>query len=217
MTSKPERGLTPTAFLKHVGPGRSIRTYRDKEVIYSEESPADAVFYIQSGMVKLAITSKRRSKTAVLSVLQEGELFGEGCLGRQPERMFTAVSIGPSTITRVEKATFRRKLKQDPDFANMFISHLLFQIARFKEDLADHFLNFSERRLARILLMERGFAQKSKGGLTRRFSQRVLAEMVGTTRARVGFFMSEFRKKGYIRYNGGLEIDAEQLNAFLES
>jgi CRP-like cAMP-binding protein len=99
----------------------------------------------------------------------------------------------------------------------MFISHLLFQIARFKEDLADHFLNFSERRLARILLMERGFAQKSKGGLTRRFSQRVLAEMVGTTRARVGFFMNEFRKKGYIRYNGGLQIDAEQLNAFLEA
>src|SRR5947199_9297076 len=108
-------------------------------------------------MVKLAITSKRRSKKAVLSVLQEGELFGEGCLGTQAERMSTAVSIGPSTITRVEKATFRRKLKQDPGFANMFITHLLCQIARFKEDLADHFLNFSERRLARILLMERGF------------------------------------------------------------
>jgi CRP/FNR family cyclic AMP-dependent transcriptional regulator len=217
VASKPKRGLTPTAFFQQTGPGISIRTYQDKEVIYSQESPADAVFYLQSGMVKLTMTSKRRRKKAVIAILQKGELFGEGCLESQTRRVSAAMSVGPSTITRLEKAIFRRKIDRDLAFAGMFIEFLLRQSARFKADLGDHCLNFSERRLARILLMHGSFVQKSKSGpTTLRFSQTMLAEMVGTTRSRVSHFMTEFRKQGYIRYNGGIEIDANQLTTFLQ-
>jgi len=218
MAVKRKSGLTPTVFLKQAGPGRSIRVYRDKEVAYLQGSPAKAVFYIQSGMVKLTVASNRgRKKKAVLAVLQAGDFFGEGCLGSERRRMSTATSIGPSTITRVEKAVFRGELDRDPEFAAMFTEYLLSEIARLKADLADHFFNFSERRLARILLTHRGFTQTSKTGSSLlHLSQTTLAEMVGTTRGRVSRFMNEFRGKGYIRYNGGLEIDSERLTAFLE-
>jgi len=217
MADKPKSGLASTAFLRQAGPGKSIRVYRDKEVIYLQGRPADAVFYVQSGMVKLTVASRRGRKKAVLAVLQEGNLFGEGCLGNELHRMYTATSIGPSTITRLEKAPFRRKIDRDPVFAATFTRYLLSQIARLEADLADHFFNFSERRLARILLMHRGFIQTSKSGSSSpRLSQTTLAEMVGTTRGRVSRFMNEFRGKGYIRYNGGLEIDSERLTAFLE-
>jgi len=217
MASKTSAGFTPTAFLKHAGPGKTIRAYRDKEVIYSQGSPADAVFYVQSGLVKLTIVSKRGRKKAVLALLQEGDFFGEGSLGTQLRRMYTATSMGPSTITRLEKFAVRRKLARDPGFAAIFTGYLLSQIARLEADLADHFLSFSERRLARILLTHRGFTQTSKTGSSLlHLSQTTLAEMVGTTRGRVSRFMNEFRGKGYIRYNGGLEIDSERLTAFLE-
>ena len=217
MAGKPKRGLTPIAFLKQAGPGRSIRVYRNNKGIYSQESPADAVFYLQSGMVKLTVVSKHRRKKAVLALLQEGDVFGEGCLGREPQRISTATSVGLCTITRIEKVTFRRKIDRDLAFSAMFITYMLFQTERIKADLADHCLNFSERRLARILLMHRGFAQKSKRGpSTLQFSQTILAEMVGTTRSRVSSFMNKFREKGYIRYNGVLEVDFERLTAFLQ-
>jgi len=215
MAGKPR--LTATAFFRHAGSGKSIRAYRDKEVIYSQGSPADSVFYVQSGMVKLTVISKRGRKKAVLALLQEGDFFGEGSLGTQLRRMYTATSMGPSTITRLEKDAVRRKLARDPAFAAMFTGYLLSQIARLEADLADHFFSFSERRLARILLTHRGFAQKSKSGTpSLHFSQTTLAEMVGTTRGRVSRFMKEFRAKGYVRYNGGLEINSERLAAFLE-
>jgi CRP/FNR family cyclic AMP-dependent transcriptional regulator len=217
VASKPKRDPNPTAFFQQTAPGISIRTYQDKEVIYSQESAADAVFYLQNGMVKLTIASKHRRKKAVIATLQKGELFGEGCLESQTRRVSTATSLGPSTITRLEKATFRRKIDRDLAFAAMFIKYLLCQSARFKADLGDHCLNFSERRLARILLMHGSFVQRSKSGpTTLRFSQTTLAEMVGTTRSRVSHFMTEFRKLGYIQYNGGIEIDAKQLAAFLQ-
>jgi CRP-like cAMP-binding protein len=218
MADKSKRNLAPIAFFKQTGRGRSIRVYQNNEVVYLQGSPAKAVFYINSGMVKLTVESKRSRKKAVLAVLHEGDIFGEGCLaGRQPQQMSTARSLGQSTITRVEKRNFLNKIDRDSAFAAMFTEHLLSQIARFKADLADHFLNSSERRLARILLMYRGFTQKSKGEPpTLRFNQRILAELVGTTRSRVNSFMNEFREKGYIRYNGNLEIDYKQLTAFLE-
>jgi CRP/FNR family transcriptional regulator, cyclic AMP receptor protein len=217
MAAKPKRGLSPKAFLEQTGPGRRIRVYRNKEVVYATGSPADAVFYLRSGMIKLTVTSKRRRKKAVLAILQEGDFFGEGSLGKEPRRTSTVTSIGTSTIARVEKGIFRRKLDRDPAFAAMFTSYLLSQIARFKADLADHFLNFSERRLARVLLMQGVLAQKSKSGpSTLRFSQATLAEMIGTTRPRVSRFMNDFREKGYIRYNGGVEINSERLTAYLQ-
>ena|SRR5438270_6067667 len=203
-------------FLKKTGPGKSIHVYRDKEIIYSQGDPSDAIFYLQSGMVKLTMVSPRSRRKAVLALLQEGALFGEACLARERRRVSTATSIGVSTITRVEKKVFRQKLDRDSMFADMFIGYLLAQTARFKADLADHFLNFSERRLARILLMYRGFSEKSaKGEPARRFSQSTLAEMVGTTRARVSSFMNDFREKGYIQYNGGLKVNSKRLAAFL--
>ena len=217
MAVKRKSGLTPTVFLKQAGPGRSIRVYRDKEAAYLQGSPANAVFYIQSGMVKLTVASRRDRRKAVLAVLQEGDFFGEGCLGSERRRMSTATSIGQSTIIRVEKAVFRKELDRDPEFAAMFTEYLLSEIVRLKADLADHFFSFSERRLARILLTHRGFTQTSKSGSSSlHLSQTTLAEMVGTTRGRVSRFMNEFRGKGYIRYNGGLEIDSERLAAFLE-
>ena len=168
-------------------------------------------------MVKLRVISKHGRKSAVLSLLQEGDFFGEGCLGREHQRMSSATSVGPSTITRVEKAVFRRELDRNPEFAAMFTEYLLSEIVRIKQDLADHFFNFSDRRLARILLTHKGFSQKSPSGTSSvRLSQATLAEMVGTTRGRVSRFMNEFREKGYVRYNGGLEINPERLSAFLE-
>src|SRR5579859_216542 len=217
MSGKSKANLVPTAFLKQAGSGKSIRVYRNNEVIYLQGDPADALFYLQSGMVKLTVASKRGRKKAVLAVLQEGNFFGEGCLGIQLRRMYTATSMGASTITRFGKVPFLRKLARDPEFAAMFTQYLLSQIARFEADLADHFFNFSERRLARILLMHGTLTQKSESGTSSlRFSQTTLAQMVGTTRGRVSSFMKEFRQKGYIRYNGGLEINSERLTAFLE-
>ena len=217
MAGKRKSRLNATIFLKQAGPGRSIRVYRNKEVVYPQGSSANAVFYVQSGMVKLRVVSKHGRKSAVLSLLQEGDFFGEGCLGRERQRMSTATSVGPSTITRVEKAVFRRELDRNPEFAAMFTEYLLSEIVRIKQDLADHFFNFSDRRLARILLTHKGFSQKSLSGTSSvRLSQATLAEMVGTTRGRVSRFMNNFREKGYVRYNGGLEINPERLSAFLE-
>ncbi|MDP9268745.1 MAG: cyclic nucleotide-binding domain-containing protein [Acidobacteriota bacterium] len=158
MANRTKRTLPPgpAAFLEQAGPGRSIRAYRDKEAIYSQGGPADAVFFLQNGMVKLTMGSKHRRKKAVLAVLYKGDLFGEGCLGRELHRMSTAISVGTSTITRLEKAAFRRELARDPAFAAIFIDWLLAQAVRLKADLADHFLNYSERRLARIPLAEQG-------------------------------------------------------------
>jgi CRP/FNR family transcriptional regulator, cyclic AMP receptor protein len=217
MPVKRKRSLTPTAFLRQPGSGRTIRTYGDKEVIYSQESPANGVFYVQTGMVKLTAASKLRRKTAVLAILQEGDLFGDCCLGGQTRRMSSATSIGPCTITYLDKNTFQHKLNRDPVFAAMFIRYLVAQNARLKAALADHALNFCERRLARILLMHGSLAQKLKGEPSSvRFSQTTLAEMVGTTRSRISSFMNEFRTKGYIRYNGSLEVDTELLTNFLD-
>jgi CRP-like cAMP-binding protein len=223
VAGNPKPDLIYPAFLQRAGPGRHIRVYRDKEVVYSQESPADAVFYLQSGMVKLTMVSKCGGKKAVLALLQRGDLFGEGCLAKYGQRMSTATSLGTSTITRLDEATFRRKIDRDRVFAAMFITYLISRTVRLKEDLADHCLNSSQRRLARILLMYRSNVETSRNGAsTLRFSQATLAEMVGTTRSRVSGFMNEFRKKGYVRYHGGLErggweVDAEGLTAFLQS
>jgi CRP/FNR family transcriptional regulator, cyclic AMP receptor protein len=207
--------LTPAAFLERAGPGRTTQIYDDKEVVYSQGQPADRVYYLRSGTVILTVVSKRRRRKAVLAVLQKGDFFGEGCLGRQAQRTSTATSFGRSTVTGIAKNVFRKKLYADPVFAARFITCLLSQTARLKADLADHFLNFSERRLARILLEHKGFVRKAKNGAVT-VSQTTLAQMVGTTRGRVSFFMNEFRKKGYVRYNGSLEINPQRLTAFLK-
>jgi len=215
------RSITLSAFLRKAGPGRSIRVYEDKEVIYSQGHSADAVFYIKSGIVKLTVGDKRQGKHAVLAILAKGAFFGEGCLlpTRAARRMSTATSIGSSTIVCVKRAAFRVMLVREPALTDLLIEHLLSQTAQFKMDLADHRLNSGagERRLARILLAYSRIAQKSAAGpFLHPLSQTTLAGMVGTTRTRLNQFMNKFRKQGYVRYNGGLEINSERLAAFLQ-
>jgi CRP-like cAMP-binding protein len=204
------------ACFQEAGPGKRIRVYRDKEVVFSQGSPANALFYIQSGIVMLTTASKKGNKKAVLALLQQGDLFGECCLAQQTRRTCSATTIGLSTLTRLDKIFFQRELKRNREFADMFIEYLIAQTARFKADLADHFLNFSERRLARILLMHKEFARTSTGAPGIHFTQTALAEMVGTTRGRINRFLNDFRKRGYIRYNGEMVIDAAGLAEFLQ-
>jgi CRP/FNR family transcriptional regulator, cyclic AMP receptor protein len=215
----PTSGSALSALLRRAGPGTSIRVYRDKEVIYSQDHPADAIFYIQRGIVKLTVGKGPAGRRAVLAILAKGAIFGEGCLlpTRGARRMSTATSIGSSTIVRVKKAVFRARLEREPVLAVLLIRLLISQAALLKTDLADHRLSSTgERRLARVLLVYSRIAPKSKNGPSMRpLSQTTLAELVGTSRTRVNLFMNKFRKQGYVRYNGELEVDEERLAAFL--
>ena len=194
----------------------TVQSYRDNEIIFSQGDKADAVFYIQSGTVKLTMSATRRKK-AIIAVLLRGSFFGEGCLGGQSLRMYTARSIGPANITRLQKESTLRKLKRDLQFAALLNAYLLSRVIRVEEDLADQFFNFSEKRLARVLLLFGEITKESKAENPLKVSQGTLAEMVGTTRARVSKFMSAFKKKGLVQYNGGLQINSTLINAFLQS
>src|ERR1700676_4034977 len=193
-------------------PGRAY----DREVVFSQGDTADAVFYIQSGTVKLTAVSTRRKK-AIIAFLQRGSFFGEGCLGGQSLRISTARSIGQSSITRLRKESTVRALKRDPQFSALFVAYLVSRIVRIEEDLVDQFFNFSERRLARVLLLFGQINKESKPESPLKVSQSTLAEMVGTTRARVSKFMNEFKKKGLVSYNGGLQVNSALVIAFLEN
>jgi CRP/FNR family cyclic AMP-dependent transcriptional regulator len=206
----------PAALRKKFRTGMSVRNYRDKEIVFSQGDTADAVFYIQSGTVKLTAVSSRRKK-AIIALLQRGSFFGEGCLAGQSLRISTARSIGHSNIVRLRKESMIRTLKRDSHFASQFVTYLLSRIVRIEEDLVDQFFNFSERRLARVLLLFGQISKESKSENPLKVSQSTLAEMVGTTRARVSKFMNEFRKKGFVNYNGSLQINSALLIAFLQS
>jgi CRP-like cAMP-binding protein len=194
----------------------TARNYRDKDVVFTQGDTADAVFYIQSGTVKLTAVSTRRKK-AIIAFLQGGSFFGEGCLAGQALRICTATSIGPSNIVRLRKGSTIRTLKRDPEFASLFAEYLLSRIVRIEEDLVDQFFNFSERRLARVLLLVGQISKESKPEYPLKVSQSTLAEMVGTTRARVSKFMNGFRTKGFVSYNGGLQVDSALLIGFLQT
>src|ERR1700730_1624734 len=208
--------FSSTDFRKKFRDGMSLRNYRDNEIIFSQGDKADAVFYIQSGTVKLTMAATRRKK-AIIAVLLRGSFFGEGCLGGQSLRMYTARSIGPSNITRLQKERSLRTLKHDPQFAALLNAYLLSRVIRVEEDLADQFFNFSEKRLARVLLLFGEITKEYNSESPLRVSQGTMAEMVGTTRARVSKFMSAFKKKGLVQYNGGLQINSTLINAFLQS
>jgi CRP/FNR family cyclic AMP-dependent transcriptional regulator len=216
MANKDTHGLGPADLRKKFRAGMTARNYRDKESIFSQGDTADAVFYIQSGTVKLTAVSSRRKK-AIIAFLQRGSFFGEGCLAGQSLRICTAKSIGQSQIIRLQKASTVRTLKRDPQFASLFIEYLLSRIVRTEEDLIDQFFNFSERRLARVLLLFGQIGKESKPEYPLKVSQSTLAEMVGTTRARVSKFMNGFRKKGFVSYNGGLQVNSALLIGFLQS
>jgi CRP/FNR family cyclic AMP-dependent transcriptional regulator len=216
MASQRALGLSPAVLRKKFGAGMTIRDCRDNEVVFSQGDPADAVFYIHNGTVKLTAVSTR-SKRAIIALMRQGSFFGEGCLAGQSLRICAARSIGQSHIIRLRKENVVRTLKRDPEFAALFIAYLLSRIIRVEEDLVDQFFNFSEKRLARVLLLLAQVARESKPESSLKVSQATLAEMVGTTRARVSKFMNGFKKRGFVRYNGGMHIDSALITAFLQS
>ncbi len=193
----------PVRFLAKLNGGKTKREYPDKQAVFTQGDPADAVFFILSGKVKLTVVSKR-GKEAVVAILPEASFFGEGCLAGQPLRMATATAILRSAIVRVEKATMVSMLHQDPGFAERFLAYVLARNIRMEADLVDHLFNSSEKRLARLLLLLANFGHESKPlPLIAKMSQETLAEMVGTTRSRVSFFLNRFRDLGFIDYSGG--------------
>lgn len=191
------------AFLAHIGNGKTTRAYRAKQVIFSQGDPADAVFFIQSGEIKLTVVSKR-GKEAVIGVLERGSFLGEGCLAGQSVRMSSASAIQPSSLVRVGRSAMVRMLHREPKFAEHFTAYLLSRNARIEEDLVDQLFNSSEKRLARALLLLAHFGQDSMPEtVVPKVSQETLAAMVGTTRSRVSYFMNRFRELGFIHYKGG--------------
>jgi len=213
--AEPRVAFDPKAFLGKIENGKSTREYRSRQVVFAQGDPADAVFYIQSGKVKLTVVSTR-GKEAVIGVLEPGSFFGEGCLAAQPLRMSTASAIQSSRIVRVGRSTMVRLLHREPEFAELFIAYLLSRNVRIEEDLVDQLFNSSEKRLARILLLLAHFGKEPRPeSVIPKVSQETLAAMVGTTRSRVSYFMNRFRKLGFIHYNGGLQVHSALLTVVL--
>jgi CRP/FNR family transcriptional regulator, cyclic AMP receptor protein len=205
----------PKEFLATVNRGRTVSDYRKGDVVFLQSSPADAVFYVQKGKIKIVVAS-RQGKEAVVALLGPGEFFGEGCLIGQPLRLSTARAIVESEVMRVGKAEMIRVLHAEPAFGELFMAHLLTRNSRIEEDLVDQLFNSSEKRLARTLLILANFG--TKGGpqpITTPISQETLAEIIGTTRSRVSQFMNKFRKLGFIDYNGHLEVHSSLLSVVL--
>jgi CRP-like cAMP-binding protein len=203
--ASPDRtaAFDPRLFLEKLAVGKTSQEYQSGEFVFSQGDAADAVFYIQSGKVKLTVESKH-GKEAVVAILSKDSFFGEGCLAGQPLRLATASTVERSTITRVEKLVMVGQLHREPEFAERFLAYLLSRNIRMEADLVDQLFNSSEKRLARLLLLMANFGQESKPiPLIAKMSQETLAEMIGTTRSRVSFFMNRFRDLGFIEYNGG--------------
>jgi CRP/FNR family cyclic AMP-dependent transcriptional regulator len=218
MATKSWPSFDPKSFLAAVGEGRSIGEYRKDQIIFSQGDPADAVFYIQSGKVKISVVSEQ-GKEAVVAMLGTNDFFGEGCLAGQALRIATVAAIMDSVIVRLEKAAIVCVIQQEPTFSEMFIAHLLSRAVRVEADLVDQLFNSSEKRLARMLLLLANFGKDNKPEpILAKISQETLADMIGTTRSRVSFFMNKFRKLGFIDYNGGnggIEVHSSLLNVVL--
>ena len=215
MNSDKKLPFDTKVFLATVNGGRSISKYRKGETVFSQGKPADAVFYIQKGKVKVTVVSEQ-GKEAVVAVLGSDEFCGEGCLTGQLLRLATATAMTECEIMRLEKATMIRVLHEEPAFSEMFVSHLLARTVRVEADLVDQLFNSSEKRLARALLLLANFGKDSlPEPILAKISQETLAEMIGTTRSRVSFFMNKFRKLGLIDYNGHIEIHRSLLNVVL--
>jgi CRP/FNR family cyclic AMP-dependent transcriptional regulator len=202
-------------FLATIDGGRTISSYAKNAIIFSQGDRADAVFYIQRGKVKIVVTSEQ-GKEAVVGILGVDEFLGEGCLIGQPLRLATATAMTESTVMRVEKAEMIRVLHEEAGFGEMFTAHLLTRKSRVEEDLVDQLFNSSEKRLARTLLLLANFGKEGRPEpITTKISQEMLAEIIGTTRPRVNFFMNKFRKLGFIEYNGDLAVHSSLLSVVL--
>jgi len=221
MAIKPKASFDPKTFLAKVGDGRHIVRHRKGEAVFSQGEPADTVCYIQEGKVKLTVVSEQ-GKEAVVAVLGPEDFFGEGCLTGQRLRIATATAATDTVIVHIKKATITALIHEEPAFSEMFIAHLLNRTVRVEADLVDQLFNSSERRLARLLLLLANFGKEGKPEpIIAKISQETLAEMIGTTRSRVSFFMNKFRRLGFINYNGdvnlkgGIEIHHSLLNLVL--
>jgi CRP/FNR family transcriptional regulator, cyclic AMP receptor protein len=216
MATKRKLRFDPKSFLAKVGEGRSISKYRKDQVVFSQGDLAEAVFYIQKGKVKVTVVSDQ-GKEAVVALLGAAEFCGEGCLAGQPRRMATVTAMTDCTIMRLDKTRIIRVLHDEPGFSEVFISHLLARTIRVQEDLVDQLFNSSEKRLARLLLLLANFGKEGRPEpIIAKISQETLAEMIGTTRSRVSFFMNKFRRLGFVDYNGsGLEVHSSLLNVVL--
>ena len=202
-------------FFSESGAGKRISSFKKDTVIFAQGEEADSLFRIQKGKVKLTVLSTR-GKEAVIAVLGDGDFFGEGCLAGQPIRMSTAAALTPCSIMRLEKAKVLDLVHAEPAFAEALLSYSLTRAARIEEDLIDQLFNSSEKRLARALLMLANFGKEGKPEVViPKVSQATLAEMIGTTRPRVSFFMNKFRRLGFIKYNGTLEVHSSLLNVVL--
>jgi CRP/FNR family transcriptional regulator, cyclic AMP receptor protein len=202
-------------FLDSAGPSNKIVEYDQASIVFSQGDPALSVMYVQHGGVKLSVISET-GKEAVVALLGPGDFFGEGCLAGQPMRMATATAITETTVLIVEKRRMLQLLHDQSGFSDRFISHMLARNIRIEEDLVDQLFNSSEKRLARTLLLLARYGKQDKPArVLPKVSQEVLAEMVGTTRSRVNFFMNKFRKMGFIEYNGGLKINNSLLSVVL--
>ena len=216
--AKPDKtklSFDPKAFLAKVNGGRSISNYRKDQTVYTQGAPADSVFYIQSGKVRKTVVSEQ-GKEAVIALFGTGDFFGEGCMTGQPLRLATVRAMTECVIVRIAKADVIRVIHEEPAFAELFIAHLLARNSRVEEDLVDQLFNSSEKRLARMLLLLANFGKEGQPmPVIAKISQETLAEMIGTTRSRVSFFMNKFRQLGLINYNGKIEVHPSLLNVVL--
>ena len=216
--TKRQKPFVLKSFLAHADGGRTKAKYGNNEIIFRQGDSADAVFCIMDGKCKVTVVSEK-GKEAVVALHEKGDFFGEGCLTGQPRRLATVTAITVSEIMRLDKAIMVRALHDEPKFSELFISHLLARNVRVEADLIDQLFNSSEKRLARLLLLMANFGKEGRPEpVIAKVSQEILAEMIGTTRSRVSFFMNKFRKLGFIDYNGGLgglEVHSSLLSMVL--
>jgi CRP/FNR family transcriptional regulator, cyclic AMP receptor protein len=214
-TGKNASEFDPNTFLATIGEGRKIVAVEKKQAVYTQGDRADAVFYVQKGKVRLTVVSKA-GKEATIGMVSERNFFGEGSLAGQLLRMGSAVAMNDCELLRVEKKAMLDALHREHAFSDMFVAYLLARNIRYEEDLVDQLFNSSEKRLARILLLLAHFGREGiPETVVPEISQETLAEMIGTTRSRVSFFMNRFRKLGFIHYNGGLKVHSSLLNVVL--
>ena len=202
-------------FLANIGRGRRLLEIRKKGIIYTQGEPADAIFYLQKGKVKLSVVSKQ-GKEAIIGLLGPGDFFGEGSIAGQHLRMSTALAMTECSVVRIEKKAMMQVLHEQHEFSDLFVAYLLARNVRYEEDLVDQLFNSSEKRLARILLLLARFGKEGRPEqVIPAITQETLAEMVGTTRSRVNFFLNRFRKLGFIEYNGEMQVHSSLLNVVL--
>ena len=207
--------FNPQTFLNQVGNGKNTLRVPRKQVLFSQGDTTDAVFYVQAGKVKLTVVSPQ-GKEAVIAILEPGSFFGEGCLAGQLIQLATATTVDAARVVRIDKPSMLRLLQDDRTFSALFLTYMLARNVRIQEDLVDQLFNSSEKRLARVLLLMAQFGKEGKQeGVIPKISQETLAEMIGTTRSRVSFFMNRFKKMGLIHYDSGLHVHSSLLNIVL--